>query len=339
MTKNLTKLENLIISLITIIIRYHDSQNSVRSKLITNESNPEKLRLRSRELAGKLFDLEKNKLGAFLDKQIQEITTEYDLRKPFLNFLLYEICSLHSICKRTSAFTNEEQKEFITHITRLFNDFSTLLLTTKSTEYQIQFDLFGTHKEFVLTGFKLNPYNIYNIYDSNALTNSGSLLKAEIMEHFFKGNSDKQEIRELFAETLCKDHQELLLNSEKVNENMGLSVFNDKLIQELNAVKSQLKTKEEQNSDLKLELEKQQQQNSILKSELTQFQELKRLFAILQKKPQEAQLQKGADEKATKITENYSKNAMQFFINDFLKNDRKRDKDSSDKNNPGVSKQ
>lgn len=200
----MTRLEDLLYSLTTVLVRYHDSQSSVK-KLIA-EKDVHELRKKSRNCAINIIQDKETDFKIRLEELIKECTDGYPGRKPFLHFLLHEINFLKSLLDKKQSFNPEELKEYKNQISQLLVDFKTLLLTPKSKTCEVKHSKSGAYAKatIALSGLKNDSY-----YGSD-LCNSGGLLKEEALDMLNIAISYSDEEIRVIAEQLCLEHQNAL---------------------------------------------------------------------------------------------------------------------------------
>jgi hypothetical protein len=206
------RIEELLYSLTTLLVRYHDSQRGV-TKLITGK---DELRKKSRTCATEII-LDKDKDHKVrLDELIKECTDGYPGRKPFLHFILHEINFLKSMLEKKSSFTPDELKDYKNKVLQLLIDCKTLLQTPKSKTCEVTHSKFdnGTDATIALSGL------INDGYYGSELCNSGNLLVEEVLGTLNITVSDKDEELRTIADQLCSEHQNALKVPELEAQNV-----------------------------------------------------------------------------------------------------------------------
>ncbi|WP_298622895.1 hypothetical protein [uncultured Legionella sp.] len=201
----MTGLEDLLYSLTTVIIRYHDAQTRV--KKLVPESDEHSARKDSRILAKIIINDDKIDFKTRLNTLIKECPQSSPDRKPFLEFLLNEIVSLKSFLDQKTSFDTFQYEEFKKQLFTLFWDFNSLLSTTKSNTSKVTKNKTGFIAEAicVLAGL------VNDGWSGSELCNSGIFLKEEVIERFhITLGSGPSEFIEL-SEQICSEHQNALL--------------------------------------------------------------------------------------------------------------------------------
>ncbi|MFO2970767.1 Dot/Icm T4SS effector RavI [Legionella pneumophila serogroup 10] len=221
----MTRLEELLYTLTSIIIRYHDSQPKVLNKLIV-ESNPILLRRKALALAKEIIQDKDVECKGRLEELIQNCTKGYPDRKPFLHFILNEVLFLKSMLDRKNSFEPSKLEEYKKQITQLLIDLKQLMITPKSKTYEVKYTSATESSEtsISLSGVKNDGYV------GGEFCNSGNLIKEEVLEalniHINSKNtaecSSDEEIKAL-AESLCLEHQNALLVPELLEKAQILS--------------------------------------------------------------------------------------------------------------------
>ncbi len=124
-----SNISSILISLTKVIIRYHDIR--VQKKIVADPTR-ESLSLKAEELMSKPNE----NLDQTLKLYINECTHGYLERKPFLNFILYQIEFLKPIAEKKN-FEDHEIENIFNHLYRLILDVKGLLNTTKGTNYTV----------------------------------------------------------------------------------------------------------------------------------------------------------------------------------------------------------
>lgn len=212
-------LNDLITSLATILIRYHDSQ---KINVCIKETELTAVKKASREYAMKLlqsedFDQEFARLNV-------ECTEKYaDFRRiDLLTFIKDEIKILKEVSMRTTPFSeddesNSEFNEYKNKITMLLTDFKGLLGTKKENVYEARIKKLndpimtklGLHGMIDSVGV-MNMFGMMKL-KSSPFCNSGDLTKEELLDRFnLTELSTSSEIR-IVAEHICEGHQHALM--------------------------------------------------------------------------------------------------------------------------------
>lgn len=233
----MTQLEDLIHSLITLIIRYHDSQAGVKKIII--DSDLQQASKKSRRTAIELFCDEGMDLEKQLSDLIKKSTSGYSGRHAFLSFILHEILFLKTICNQKKSLDPKQLKETIEQLAQLFIDFKKLLNTSKAKECPVNYSHFNNgpllncEKKISLSGL-MNDARI-----GNKLCNSGCLLK-EVLERLNIAANSTQDELELVAQNLCAEYQNTLLVPELQINTTQLKQQQDELKENLEDLNRQL---------------------------------------------------------------------------------------------------
>ncbi|HDL0330250.1 TPA: hypothetical protein PWK97_001508 [Legionella pneumophila] len=240
----MTRLEELLYTLTSVIIRYHDSQPKVLNKLIV-ESNPILLRRKALALAKEIIQDKDIECKGRLEELIQNCTKGYPDRKPFLYFILNEVLFLKSMLDKKSSFEPSKLEEYKKQITQLLIDLKQLMITPKSKTYEVKYTSATENSEtsISLSGVKNDGYV------GGEFCNSGNLIKEEVLEalniHINSKNtaecSSDEEIKAL-AESLCLEHQNALLVPELLEKTRILTESSQEQESELLTKTEQTKT-------------------------------------------------------------------------------------------------
>lgn len=208
----MTKLEELIYSLATVIIRYHDTQRGIHPLIV--EIDPLLLRKKSRELAMSIMQNRDTKFDEYLKSLIENCTKGYPGRLHFLIFLLHEISFLKAQLDRKTPFNPIEFEEYEKQVAQLFKDLSQLLSTIKSKTCKVSYSaLSDTNTSIALSGL------LNDAFFGNTFCNSGLLLIDEVFDRFYISQSrSDQEIKALVV-SLCMENQNALLANSLQSQN------------------------------------------------------------------------------------------------------------------------
>ncbi len=288
-------LNDLIISLATILIRYHDSQ---KINVCIAENEPAAMKKAAREYAMTL--LQSEKFDQEFARLNEECTTKYaDFKRiDLLTFIKDEIKILKEVSLRTTPFqesddesANSEFNEYKNKIAMLLTDFKGLLKTPKTSVYEARVKKFndpivtklGLHGMVDTVRFS----NMYGMLKSSPLCNSGELVKAELLDRFnLTELSTSSEIR-MVAEHICEGHQHALMAARhrelqttilELKEQQGQE--RTRFEQELALLEKKLQEKEEkllelQNStnELQRKIEAEAQAREILEGKLKEAED------------------------------------------------------------------
>lgn len=221
------RLEELLYSLTTVIIRYHDSLVSP----LVSASNKTEMHLKSRELATAIINDHDQDFKLRLNEIILNCTKGYPGRRPFLSFILNEIVLINSFLNKKNSFSPEEFIEYKAQVFKLLMDFKGLLTTIKSKTHPVT-----QHKtEISPEGIIALSGCINDGYTGNEFCNSGIFLKEEVLEILNIKISFVEEKYREFAERICTEHQNALLVPEllaKLHETeLARSVEQQKIIE------------------------------------------------------------------------------------------------------------
>ncbi|EHL31529.1 coiled-coil domain-containing protein [Legionella drancourtii] len=258
----MTRLDDLIISLTTILVCYHDSQTQVVKPRITED---DKFWSKSRQYAIDL--LNEADYVMEIDKLNKACTSHYTGRLHFLDFIKDTIIDLKTKQNKDTPFDDNELEVYTKDIARLFIDFRELLKIPKSKHYDVQFkEVHGKTANISLPGLIDDSYtrSFTNFISSNKeepLCNSGKLTTKILLDRFnIKATSSNEEMHQI-AKILCQEHQDSLLAKE-----------NQKIKAELE--QSQHKVAEQQSTNEKLtrKIAEQQSANEELNRKLAEQQ-------------------------------------------------------------------
>lgn len=128
----MTRLENLLYSLTTVLIRYHDYQKDV-VKEASDGSDSLEARERSRLRAISIIQDTESSFNTKLNELIIKSTSNgYSKRKHFLNYIFTEIVFLKKLIDNNSPFEDFKLEEYKDRITLFFMNIRTLLGVVKS---------------------------------------------------------------------------------------------------------------------------------------------------------------------------------------------------------------
>ncbi|RUR17270.1 hypothetical protein ELY21_11155 [Legionella sp. km535] len=215
------RLEELLYSLTTVIIRYHD--NLMGKKLIDAKDIPD-ARLKSRALAIKIIQNQDDPL--YFSTRLKEIittcTTGYPDRRPFLSYILNEIVLIKSFLSKSEAFSEEEFADYKNQIFKLLIDIKGLLSTKKSGSYEVT-----QHQTDIAPGGKIALSGCINErYVGDYFCNSGIFLREEVLETLNISYAFPNELYDEFAYRICSEHQNALLVPELLAKNRRLEEEN-----------------------------------------------------------------------------------------------------------------
>lgn len=214
----MTRLEDLLYSLTTVLICYHDRQAGV--KCLINETDQRLRFKKSRELAIKIINEKEVLFEKKLSLLIDECTVDFARRKPFLYFILNEINFLHSMLHCGKSLTSGQLEHYKQDMARMFSDIKGLLTTPKTKTYDVKYisTESGMNKTVSLSGAVENSY-----YSTSPLCISGYLLQEVVFKRLnLSEESSAEEIMSL-ASNMCDEHQNALLIPELISEKADLA--------------------------------------------------------------------------------------------------------------------
>ena len=209
-----TRLEDLLHSLATLLIRYHDAQ---KVKRIIEDADPKK----TRAYAIKILHDPDIKFEERFKPIINTFEKIYKERKPFLDFLLNEIIYLKDVLNRKKSFSFEEEGLLKKHLYQMLMDFRQLMLTPNNKKHRVTYSPTKSEedrddKDTLLLGM-INTARVGRFFCT-----SGDLINEEILLRLTLGMSDKTtpSNEEVFAiiESLFEEHQNKLVIKELQHE-------------------------------------------------------------------------------------------------------------------------
>lgn len=223
----MSRLTELLNSLVTVIIRYHDSQSKI-TKLI-EDPDYQQLRNKSREFAKNVLTSNDYKFDEKLEEIIKNCTDEYEGRRPFLFFLLHEIKFLKSMQERTISFNSIQLEDYKKQVCLLLIDFKSLLTTTKHNKYTVKLSMLSSEEEHSEKETTITLLGLTNdSYWKNHYCNSGVILKEEVLGQSHNTALQSDQELQIMAESICDEHQNALLVQEL--EQKVLSADNEKIL-------------------------------------------------------------------------------------------------------------
>ena len=177
----MTRLEDLIYSLATVIVGYHDSQGI--NKLVTEKDKAIRLE-KTRAIAIQIIKATSPTFDERLKSLITECTDGYPLRKPFLHYLLNQLMFLHSAQSRLNSFDKDSFNLYTAEMAKMLTDFQNLITTPKSSTIdKIKYCAIPSEKvkesgntTITLSGLKNDSYY------GGEFCNSGELLHDEVLQ-------------------------------------------------------------------------------------------------------------------------------------------------------------
>ena len=136
----MARLDELCVSLATLIIRYHDHQG--KNLIIEDKSDVEK---QSRDHAMTILAFtDVSKVREAFTAIITDCTTGYMARKPFLDFILNEVMYLHCLMKSIDALSDSALACHQAQVELLIKDCLGLLSTQKDKKYAVTYSRIDT---------------------------------------------------------------------------------------------------------------------------------------------------------------------------------------------------
>lgn len=244
----MTRLEELIYSLATVIVRYHDAQRVPRK--LVDENDPTVLKEKSRESAKKIIQNTEVNFDIRLKELIVACTADYADRKPFLSFLLHEITFLKAQLDRKVPYSPEELGLYRQQIIQLLLDFQQLLKVSKDKVFKV------THSSFTDEPLRIELNGLMNnSWFENSYCNSGLLIMDEVLDKCRLSIKSSPEAIKNYAYDLCEEHEKTLPNKENLR------------------LKEELQQKEETAEKEKAQREKAEKENLELKEKLKELEE------------------------------------------------------------------
>lgn len=256
----MTKLEDLLYSLTTALVRYHDSQSNV--KKCVNTTDQVLLRKHSRQFAIGIFNDKDTSYEDSLSSIANAIVEHYNEKGHFLAYLIHEIKFLKSLNERKNPLLPDEVEMCVNQIALLITDLRTLLNSLKETPFAVTYNqsdnLSDTNTKVSIAGMSLSAY-----FGGTSYTRSGGIIKEEVFDTLNINTNPKidsdDEIR-ILASSICNEFQNALLVKSIRIENQSLKKqlkANDSELIELRAARHLLKAKVDEHeatiADLKLE--------------------------------------------------------------------------------------
>ncbi len=244
-------IEDLLISLTTYILRYHDSQPNNKS-LIPLESNPELLREKFRAYALKTLENTEVKYNEYLTGLIKEGEKDYTGRLPLLFYILNEIKVIKSIVDRTASFSPTELEGYKKQMTQMLIDLRQLVITIKGATYNVKYSsIIQDGKENREKSISLSGTASYSYLTGHSLCTSGSLLTEEVLKRFNITTTSSDKHIQNIAEELCQAKQNALLVPELLLKIMELTNSQKETIASLLlSIQSKETTIQEQSSSI-----------------------------------------------------------------------------------------
>ncbi len=212
-------LENLTVSLATVLIRYHDLQNT---KARVQGANPEQHKKKSRELASCI--LQEPDFESKLTVLIGECTNQYQERLSLLNVIKNEIIELNRLSKREAPFSPHEFEEYKRKITQFFTDLRCLFMKRKDEAYEVEINRLGIESTKIpLCGFQNIGLSSYSV----PVCASGVIIQGEVMTLFHLTPASPAELIKEIAEKICMEHQMDLLSSHIQHQTIEIGALKE----------------------------------------------------------------------------------------------------------------
>lgn len=262
----MTRLEELIYALATVIVRYHDSQDNieVKDKLVAS-TGPTLRKKKSHERAIEIIQDKKTNFALFLEGRINACTGGYQARKEFLSFLLTEISYLKEQYDRKIPFEQKELQRLQEHLTQLFIDFRQLLSIYKNTKYTVTLTNSKGSKTQDLNGL------LNDRYVGGKYCNSGQLLIDEVLFVLHMTTDDSNDELKEIAANICLEQQIYLeYQNEKLKKTSEESE-KEALKLELESYKQKLETQNAKTEARTLEFEQLRASQSDLEPQLQEL--------------------------------------------------------------------
>ncbi|MCW8410052.1 hypothetical protein OQJ13_13810 [Legionella sp. PATHC035] len=244
----MTRLEELIYSLATVIVRYHDSQ-AVKEKLVS-AVEPTALRKKSHERAMEIIQDTKTDYFPYLQGKISACTKSYHDREDFLLFILNETRFLKEQLDRKTPFEEIELQTFHEHLTQLFIDFRQLLNLKNGVAYSVTSNNTKGSKMPDLSGL-LNARMVGGKY-----CNSGQLLIEEVLFVLHMTPEDSNAELKQIASNICLEFQTQLENQREKLKRANEDSEKETHKLELDKLKSSTEIQKSESEAQQLEIEK-----------------------------------------------------------------------------------
>jgi hypothetical protein len=249
-------IEDLLISLTSYILRYHDSQPK-NKPVISPESNPDLLQEKYRTHALRILRDTEISYDGYLTGLIKEGEKDYAGRSPLLFYILNEITVLKSMVDRKTSFSPDELEKYKKQMTQILIDLRQLVITIKGTTYNVKYSsIIEDGKETPEKSISLSGTASYSYITGHSLCTSGSLLTEEVLKRFNITTTSSDKYIQNIAEELCEARQNALLVPELLLKERELTLSSDQQKEEIGALKRTLKEQDlvlqEQNSSIKI---------------------------------------------------------------------------------------
>ncbi|WP_392538212.1 hypothetical protein [Legionella sp. 227] len=238
----MTRLEELIYSLTTVILRYHDGQPKV--KQLVTETDEELLQAKYLICAKEIIQNQEIPFKIYLSNLIKQCNDSG--RSPFLNYLLHEVASLKALLDQKKSLEPIQLEEYTNQIAQLFIDLKRLLDTPKSKTYKV------TYSKTAESPAVPNPLYGLKIkgYFEDGLCNSGDILKDSVLKPFkitiLSSNEDLKNI----AKQICNEHQHTFLVPELFTQIALHKKTNLEYEEKLNSIATQQQEKQKKSESV-----------------------------------------------------------------------------------------
>ena len=231
----MTRLEELIYSLATVIVRYHDSQAIEPKLVVPAELTATALRKKSHERAVEIIQNKETDYVSYLEGKITACTKGYHAREQYLLFLLKEISFLKEQLNRKTPFEHLELQTFQGQLTQLFIDFRQLLNLKNGVIHKATENSSKGNEPKELSGL-LNTRYVGGKY-----CNSGQLLIDEVLFVLHMTTEDSDAELKQIAANICSEHQTQLEHQSEKQKKVAQELEHEKQISSsLEAQKSEL---------------------------------------------------------------------------------------------------
>lgn len=258
----LPNLSSVLNSLVTVIIRYHDSQHVAKPMVASRK--PEDFHKKADELLK-----EPTSLISTLEDCINQCTTalNYTNRNGLLLFLLSQVNYLNDIVNREKSFDENELKAIYERLSQLVIDARQLLNTYKGTPCTVR----NSNGDWL----KLD-----GLHATYSYCNSGLILQEELLQRLYLNPQSKDEEIRQTCQGLCDNFNNSLLAKEKIQVEEKMKAReeewirtkdeNEQLRKEREAPTSRMDEEkeklEERIANLEKELKRVRQENTTLRS-------------------------------------------------------------------------
>lgn len=215
----MTRLEELIYSLVVVIVRYHDIHTKVK-KVVPECEEP----LLSKKYQACAVAMIQNKEIDFKTRLTALIKDcSENGRKPFFSYILHELAILKELNDKKCSFEPAQLEEYKNLINQMLTQFHSLLNTAKSSTCKVTYGKteLTAATTINLSGLKNDGYYGGDLCESGKLLNDGVLGVLNLDK-----NSSLNDIKEV-TERLCMEHQNALLIPELLAQNETLKKANE----------------------------------------------------------------------------------------------------------------